>query len=90
MGRPVRLRQGQQGILVLEVLPGTAAEAASLLPGDILAGANEKILQAPDDLVLAVEQSAEGLLRLDFYRGRQDVLRHVTARIRSEPARNAA
>ncbi|MBV8551149.1 MAG: trypsin-like peptidase domain-containing protein [Acidobacteriaceae bacterium] len=87
--RPVRLRSGQFGILILELVRGGAAEAASLLPGDIVIAANGTRLETGDDLLAAIDNSSGGLLRLDFYRGRQ-ALRHVTARIQPEQVPSAA
>lgn len=88
--RAVRLRSGQTGMLILELVSGGAAQAASLLAGDILMAADGKRLQHPDDLLAAIEESSGGLLRLEFYRGSQDALRQVTARLQPERVRSAA
>jgi serine protease Do len=77
--RPIRLRTGSIGMLILELEPGGAAEAASLLPGDILMG----------DLQTAIEDAAE-LIHLDFYRGGLETLRRVAVRLRPEHALSAA
>lgn len=88
--RPVPVRRGDLGLLVLEVTPGGAAEAASLLPGDILVGTNEKPFRFVDDLQAAINQASDALLSVDFYRGGHAVLRHVVARLQRESIRNAA
>lgn len=88
--RPVRLRDREIGMLVLELIPGGAAQAASLLPGDILMAADAKRLLRPDDLMIAIEESTGGILHLEFYRGNQTTLRQVTARLAPNKVRNAA
>ena len=88
--RPVRLRNREIGMLVLELIPGGAAQAASLLPGDILMTAEARRLLHPDDLMIAIEESAGGILHLEFYRGNQTTLRQVTARLEPNKVRNAA
>ncbi len=88
--RPVDLPPGRPGMLVLELVPGGAAEMASLLPGDILIAANGNRLRYPDDLMSAIEDAPDGLLRLEFRRGGRGALRHVTARMQPVRARSAA
>ncbi len=53
---------------VLEVARGSAAETASLLPGDLLIAANGHPFHSPDDLSDAVEKAAPGPLPLRFLR----------------------
>ncbi|MBV8811883.1 MAG: trypsin-like peptidase domain-containing protein, partial [Acidobacteriaceae bacterium] len=79
--RPVELPGNQPGMLVLELVPGGAAEAASLLPGDVLITANGNRLRYPEDLMTAIEDAPDGLLRLEFRRGGPGTLRKVTARM---------
>jgi serine protease Do len=88
--RPVRLRNGGGGMLILELVPGGAAETASLLPGDILAGADDSRLQNVDDLQAAIDRAPTGLLQLDFYRAGQQILRRVSVRLCPELALSAA
>ncbi|HEY7304172.1 MAG TPA: trypsin-like peptidase domain-containing protein [Bryobacteraceae bacterium] len=88
--RPVSVRSGEVGLLILELVPGGAAESASLLPGDVLVRANDKPFRFVDDLQGAIEQASDALLRVDFYRGDHTALRHVAARLRAEPVRTAA
>jgi serine protease Do len=88
--RPVRIRNREMGMMILEIDPGGAAEGASLLPGDILVGANDRRFRYPDDLQAAIEEAPGGLLRLDFYRTEQYTLRHVTVRLEPERVLSAA
>lgn len=78
------------GILVTGIVPGSAAERASLLPGDVLAGANGIIFTHADDLTDAINDAASGLLNIEFYRGDNKSTRHVTADLNARSARTAA
>lgn len=88
--RPVRLRNGDAGLMILQVDRGTAAESASLFPGDILIATDQGRLQYPDDLQIAMEDAKAGVLHLRFLRGNQTELRQVVVRLQFEPERNAA
>jgi len=88
--RPVAVRRGELGFLVLELTPGGAAETASLLPGDLLVSANDKPFRSADDLQTAIERAPEALLHIDFHRGGHAAVRHVVARLQQESVRNAA
>lgn len=77
--RPVRLKSGEFGLMLLEITAGGAAEAASLMPGDILVGANGKQFRDSDDLQIEMDRPGP-LLRLEFHRGGQPNLRQVTVR----------
>jgi serine protease Do len=88
--RPVSIRAREIGMLLLELVPGGAAEAASLLPGDILIAANDRRFRFVDDLQTAIEDAPAGLLPLDFCRGGHSAIRRVVARLQPEQARNAA
>jgi serine protease Do len=57
------------GLLVLEIDAGSPAECASLLPGDILLGAEGRSFTALEDLARALEGRGPRLLRLEFLRG---------------------
>ncbi|HJY86121.1 MAG TPA: trypsin-like peptidase domain-containing protein [Candidatus Acidoferrales bacterium] len=87
--RPVRLPRDDGstfGLLVLEVEPGSPAASASLLPGDILLGADSQAFRSLEDLAQSLEatgRSGPGLLRLDFLRGSPSNVRRVTVRIGS-------
>jgi S1-C subfamily serine protease len=88
--RPVRLRNADTGMLVLELVPNGPAENASLLPGDILVGAGDARFRNLDDLQAAIDRAPAGLLAIDFYRAGQQNLRRVSVNLRPEPALSAA
>lgn len=68
--RPVSISGARNfGLLILEITAGGAAAAASLLPGDILIGANEKPFRSLDDLETMLEESGNALLTIEFRRG---------------------
>jgi len=67
--RPVVDRARGVGLLVLEVLAGSAAETASLLIGDLLVSVNGRGLKSVDDLGDSIDESAGGILRIGFLRG---------------------
>lgn len=76
--RPVEVPQGP-ALLVLEVEPGSAAERASLLIGDVLLGANGRRFRSYEDLADVLD--AGGLLRLEFLRGDRRSAREVTVQL---------
>lgn len=78
---------GRLGLLVLKIVPGSAAAAASLLPGDLLLGIGGRAFRSPDDLAEALESNGGNALTLDFLRGDRSTVRHVTVRL--QPARAA-
>jgi serine protease Do len=88
--RPIRLRSGALGMLILELSPGGAADTASLLPGDILAGANDSQFTNFDDLQTAIDRAPGAILYLDFYRAGQSNLRRVCVNLRTASAKTAA
>jgi serine protease Do len=79
---PVRISGAERlGLIVLEVVAGSAAEYASLRAGDILIGIEGQPLRSLDDLEQALEGDGERLLRLQFVRGDPDKIRNVTVRL---------
>ena len=88
--RPVRLDGQTFGMMVLEMTAGSAAEQASLLPGDILLGANGKRFEYVDDLEASIEANSGALLHLEFKRGGQDKLRQVAVQLQEERVMSAA
>lgn len=88
--RPIEMGKGAIGLMILELVAGGAAQAGSLLPGDILAGASDARFRSVDDLQDAIEAAPDSLLRLDFYRAGQKTLRHVTVRLQTDQALRAA
>lgn len=82
--RPVPLSlEGRErlGLMVVEILPGSAASRASLLPGDILVGIGGRPLAAFEDLEDALQAPSESILRLQFVRGDPRKIRTVAVRL---------
>jgi serine protease Do len=71
----VTLRPLPTGLLILEVTPGSAAEASSLREGDVLLCTANELGEALD--------SGSDIIRLRFVRGRSDHVREVSVRIGS-------
>ena len=88
--RPVEFEGGKLGVMILELEPDSAAERASLLPGDILSAANGSELQSLDDLQAAIDDASGSVLKLQFRRGGQRALRQVAVRLEAERIANAA
>ena len=72
----------------LQVDPGSAAEVASLMIGDLLVGAAGKPFSSVDDLHAAVESSGE-LLDLQFRRGDRRATRSTAVRLRARKSEAA-
>ena len=89
--QPVTLnRRGALGLLVLSVEPGSAAEQASLLMGDVLVGTAEGAFTSPADLPDAVADAGSGRLKLRFLRGDRKREREVVLALAGRPSREAA
>ncbi len=69
------------GLAILEVVPGSAAEYASLRAGDTLIGIEGRALGSLDDLEQALEGGGERLLRLQFVRDDPYKVRTVALRL---------
>jgi len=67
--------------VLLEVEPGSPAAQASLLPGDILLGADGRAFASLEDLAQVIEGSGPRVLRLEFLRGDYGRVRRVTAQL---------
>jgi serine protease Do len=77
------------GLVILEVEPGSPADLASLLPGDILLGTEEKSFASIEDLARALRGRVPRVLRLEFLRGDYSKIRRVAVRLgTSLPARS--
>lgn len=87
--RPMEPRLGQPGFLVLEVLPQSAAERASLKPGDLLVGAAGNSFRSLDDFEDALETAREGRLQIEFRRGDPARIRRVVALLDRQSPRAA-
>jgi serine protease Do len=68
------------GLLILEVTPGSPADAASLRIGDLVTGVNGEPFRSVADLGGAIERSS-GVLTLQFLRGDRRARREVTVRL---------
>ena len=93
--KPVAVRTGKAerlGLAVLDVMPASAAELASLKAGDILVGVGGRDLRSLDDLEEALEGSSpddrERVLQVQFVRG--DLRKVRSAAVRLECRRMAA
>jgi serine protease Do len=83
---PVRVpRPGSRaksfGLVLLEVEPDGPAANASLLPGDILLGTDEKSFSSLEDLSTSLQGKGPRLLRLAFLRGNYERFRRVTVQL---------
>jgi serine protease Do len=77
------------GLMILEVEPGSPADLASLMPGDILLGTEEKPFAAVEDLSVVLQGSGPRAMRVEFLRGDYTRRRRVTVQIGSPvPERN--
>ncbi|PYT74744.1 MAG: peptidase S1 [Acidobacteria bacterium] len=78
------------GLVVLAVQPDSPAALASLLPGDILLGTEEKRFASLEDLARALQGSGPRVLRLEFLRGDYERIRRVTVQLGNPlPARSS-
>jgi serine protease Do len=82
---PVRVPRGAGrgsafGLVLLKVEQGSPAATASLLPGDILLGTEEKSFVSVDDLAEALQCRGPRLVRFEFLRGDYQRIRRVTVR----------
>lgn len=77
------------GLVILEVEPGSPADSASLMPGDILLGTEKKAFAAVDDLAHALQGSGQRILSVQFLRGDYTKIRRVAVRLGTPlPARS--
>jgi len=79
--QPVSLRGGALGFLLLKVDRGSAAEAASLMIGDVLIGAGGRPFASLDDLHAALDSGGEAL-GVQFLRGDRRSTRETAVRLR--------
>jgi serine protease Do len=81
---PVRVPRAKAptfGLVILEVEPGSPAARASLLPGDILLGADGNPFHSSGDLARSLEGRGQRPLRLEFLRGDYGRVRRVAVEI---------
>ncbi len=79
---PRRGSQGKAfGLVILEVEVDSPAALASLLPGDILLGTEERHFTSLEDLARALQGKGPRVLRLKFLRGDYARVRRVTVQL---------
>lgn len=78
---PLDGESGQIGVLVLEIVRDSAAERASLLPGDVLIAVSGRRFRSLDDFENALYASRTGLLEVEFRRGGAARSRSVMVRM---------
>ena len=88
--RFVGLENGATGLLILELAQNSAAERASLLPGDVLIAANGRKLASFDDLESAVEEARGSVFRMHFIRAGERKIREVALELPAERVTHAA
>jgi serine protease Do len=77
------------GLVILEIEPGSPADLASLLPGDILLGTEEKSFAEIEDLARTLQGSGPRVLRVEFLRGDYTKIRRVAVQLGTPlPARS--
>jgi serine protease Do len=69
------------GLAILEVSRNSAAEQASLLPGDIVIAASDRPFESMEDFEKALDGPGERSVRLQFLRGDRTNVRSVTVRL---------
>jgi serine protease Do len=79
MPRPIAGRRF--GLVLAAVEPGTPAASASLLPGDILLGTEQKRFTSVSNLAEALQGDAASVLRLEFLRGDYERVRRVSVQL---------
>ncbi len=88
-GLGVVVRPLPAGLIVLEVIPHSPADRASLLQGDILVGAAGRRFQSAQDLETAIQSSRGGILELQFRRGANANIRTVAVQMAASTVRAA-
>lgn len=82
--RPVHVAvrgREQFGLMILEIAKNSPAEAASLMLGDIVIGANARTLDSIDDLEGVLEGTGERIVRFQFLRGDRTNIRSVAIQL---------
>ncbi len=88
-GLGVVVRPLPAGLIVLEVIPNSPAQHASLLQGDILIGAGGRRFQSAQDLEIAIEAGRGAILELQFRRSASHNIRTVAVSLASGSMRAA-
>lgn len=69
------------GFMILEIVKDGAANAASLMPGDMVVGANGRTLDSLEDFEHVLEGTGERVIRLQVVRGERSNIRTVAVRL---------
>jgi serine protease Do len=77
------------GFLVLEIAPGSPAERASLLPGDLLVAGRGRPFRSAEDLEEVIHSSYDGQLEIEFRRGSGRELRKVVVQVATQVSMEA-
>jgi serine protease Do len=88
--KPVALREGSFGIIILQVTSGGPADRASLLPGDILVGADKARFASIEDLEEITQYNPGTVVNIEFYPAGQRSLRRVALKLERRSDLNAA
>jgi len=88
-GLGVVVRPVPVGLIILEVIPHSPADRASLLQGDVLVGAGGKPFQSIQDLAIAINAGSGGILELQFRRGASANIRTVAVQMAAASVRAA-
>ncbi|HET8727341.1 MAG TPA: PDZ domain-containing protein, partial [Alphaproteobacteria bacterium] len=51
------IEEGENGAVIAEVQPGSPAEEAGLQPGDVITRVGQNEVEAPEDVVAAIEEA---------------------------------
>ena len=73
------------GLVILEIEPGSPAALASLLPGDILIGTEEKAFTSIEDLSRVLRGRGPRVVRVEFLRGDYARVRRVAVQLGGFP-----
>jgi serine protease Do len=73
--------RAQLGLMILEIIKNSAAEAASLMLGDVVTGADGRTLDSIEDLERVLEGTGERVVSLQFVRGDRANIRTVAIRL---------
>jgi len=87
---PPKTGEFRTGLVVVEIEPGSPAARASLLPGDILLGTEERVFSSPQSLAEVLRDNSTGMLRLQFLRGDYRKVRRVTVSLTNAARRRIA
>jgi serine protease Do len=69
------------GLVILEVEPESPADLASLMPGDILLGTEDKSFTAVEDLAATLQGGSPRVLHVEFLRGDYISIRRVAVQL---------